>query len=90
MAVAVSTDMSTTGTIRGTGIVVRRRRVATGRSTTSRAMRLGMDGGILGMPGIAPLGNIALGLSEAAVVVAAAVVVGAAAVVVGAAAAGTR
>jgi hypothetical protein len=70
--------MSTTDTIRGMGIVVRRRRVATGRSTTSRGMRLGMGRGILGMPGIARLGNIALGLSVAVVAD------------VGAAAAGTR
>ena len=67
------TDMTRIMAMRG-----RCRRAATMRSVTSRGMRLGMGRGILGMPGIARLGNIALGLSVAVVAD------------VGAAAAGTR
>jgi hypothetical protein len=70
MAVAGSTGMWITDTIRGMGIAVRRQRVAIGHSAISRAMRLGMGKGILGMPDIARLQNIALELSVAAAAVA--------------------
>jgi len=82
MAGTGSTDTWITGTIRGTGTMARRQREATGRSTTSRGMRLGMGKGIPALPGIAAPGNIALGLRVVGAVAAEAVV--------GAEAAGTR
>ena len=58
MAGTGSTGTWITGTIRGTDTVGLRRREATGRSTTSRGMRLGMGKGIRARPGIARRRNI--------------------------------
>jgi len=82
MAGTGSTGTWITGTIRGTDTVGLRQREATGRSTISRGMRLGMGKGIPALPGIAAPGNIALGLRVVGAAVAEAVV--------GAEAAGTR
>jgi hypothetical protein len=65
---------SITATIRGTAIVGRLRREATGRSTISRGMRPGMDEETRATPDIAPPMNAALDLSVAAGLAVAAVV----------------
>jgi hypothetical protein len=64
-----------TATIRGTATVGRRRRAATGRSTTSRGMKPAMDEGTRATLATAPPMNAALELSVAAAVAAVAPVV---------------